>query len=72
MRLLAFAYRINPGEYEVHTPFCWSWMLFYKVALKEKSGLFRFLNGLVNPLFNALIARILMSEDVQLAQTYAR
>jgi hypothetical protein len=64
MRLMAFASRINPDEYEVRTPSCYGCMRFYKVALKEKSRLLRFLNGLVNPHFDALIERILKSEVV--------
>lgn len=72
MRLMAFAYRIDPDVYEVRSPDCYGCMRFYKVALKEKSGLFRRLNGLVNPHFDALIERILTEEEVQLAQAYAR
>jgi hypothetical protein len=72
MRLMAFAHRIDPDEYEVRTPSCYGCMRFYKVALKEKSGLFRRLNGLVNPHFDALIESILTQEEVQLAQAYAR
>ncbi|MBN2548836.1 MAG: hypothetical protein JXB15_06750 [Anaerolineales bacterium] len=72
MRLMALLYRVDPGEYEVRTPSCYGCMRFYKVALKEKSGLFCWLNGLVNPHFDALIERILTEEEVQLAQAYAR
>lgn len=72
MRLMAVVYRVNPGEYDVRTPSCYGCMRFYKLALKEKSGLFRFLNALVNPHFDALMERILTSEEVHLAETYAR
>lgn len=72
MRLMAFFHRIDPDVYEVRSPECHGCMRFYKVALKEKSGLFRWLNGLVNPHFDALIERILTEEDVQLAQVYAK
>lgn len=71
MRLMAFIYRVNPHEYEVRTPSCYGCMRFYKLALKEKSGLFRFLNALVNPHFDALMERILTSEEVHLAEAYA-
>ncbi len=72
MRLMAFIHRINPDVYEVRSPECYGCMRFYKVALKEKSGLFRWLNGLVNPRFDALIERILTEDEVQLARAYAR
>jgi hypothetical protein len=72
MRLMAFAHRIDPNAYEVRSLECYGCMRFYKVALKEKSGLFRRLNGLVNPHFDALIEHILTEEEVQLAQAYAR
>lgn len=72
MRLMAFIQRIDPDVYEVRSPECYGCMRFYKVALKEKSSLFRWLNGLVNPHFDALIERILTEEEVQLAQAYAR
>ncbi|MFO7584098.1 MAG: hypothetical protein R6W69_05140 [Anaerolineales bacterium] len=72
MRLMAFIHRIDPDVYEVRSPECYGCMRFYKVALKEKSSLFRWLNGLVNPHFDALIERILTEEEVQLAQAYAR
>lgn len=72
MRLMAFIHRIDPDVYEVRSPECYGCMRFYKVALKEKSNLFRWLNGLVNPHFDTLIERILTEEEVQLAQAYAR
>jgi len=72
MRLMAFFHRIDPNVYAVRSPECYGCMRFYKVALKEKSELFRWLNGLVNPYFDALIERILTEEEVQLAQVYAR
>ncbi len=72
MRLMAFAHRLDLDVYEVRSPECYGCMRFYKAALKEKSGLFRWLNGLVNPPFDALIERILTEEEVQLARAYAR
>ena len=49
MRLMALFYRINPDEYEVRTPSCYGCMRFYKVALKEKSRLFCWLNDQSTP-----------------------
>lgn len=72
MRLMALLYRVDPGEYEVRTPSCYGCMRFYKVALKEKSGLFRALNDRVNPFFDALLERIVPPDEVQSAKAYAR
>jgi hypothetical protein len=72
MRFLSLAYRVNPSEYDVRTPACHGCIRFYKVALKEKSGPFRLMNDLFNPLFDALLERIVTEEEVNQAKTYAR
>jgi hypothetical protein len=56
-----FAGFIVPGgssEYEVRTQSCFRCLRFYKVALKEKSSVFRYLNDRINPFFDVLIERI--------------
>jgi hypothetical protein len=45
---------------------------FYKLALKEKSGLFRWLNDRVNPVFDAWLERIITIEEMQQSKAYAR
>ena len=72
MRFLSWIHRVNPSEYEVRTPNCFGCIRFYKVALKEKSGLFRQMNDLYNPLFDALLERIVTEEEIKQAKTYAR
>lgn len=72
MRFLSWTYRVNPSEYDVRTPACYGCIRFYKVALKEKSGLFRQMNDLFNPLFDALLERIVTEEEINQAKTYAR
>ncbi|MFH0881238.1 MAG: nitroreductase [Lentisphaerota bacterium] len=71
MRFLSWIYRVNPAEYEVRTPNCFGCIRFYKVALKEKSGLFRWMNDRFNPLFDALLERIVTEEEIKQAKTYA-
>lgn len=71
MRFLSWIHRVNPSEYEVRTPNCFGCIRFYKVALKEKSGLFRRMNDLFNPLFDALLERIVTEEEIRQAKTYA-
>ena len=63
MRGMAWFHRINPAEYEVRTQSCYGCMRFYKVALKEKSALFRRLNDRINPAFDALLERIVSAEE---------
>jgi len=72
MRFLSWIHRVNPSEDEVRTPNCFGCIRFYKVALKEKSGLFRRMNDRFNPLFDALLERIVTEEEVNQAKTYAR
>jgi len=72
MRLWAWVYRIDPSEYDVRTPACYGCIRFYKSALKERSHIFRFLNDRINPLFDALMNRIVTTEEIQQAKVYAR
>lgn len=72
MRSLAWLHRIDPAAYLVRTESCHGCMRFYKVALKEQSALFRWLNDRVNPAFDALLARIVTAEEVREAKAHAR
>jgi hypothetical protein len=72
LRIFAWAYRIDPAEYEVRASACYGCLRFYKVALKERSGLFRLLNDRINPLFDALIERIVPQEEIRAARGYAQ
>jgi hypothetical protein len=72
MRFLSWTCRVNPSENDVRTPACYGCIRFYKGALKEKSGLFRLMNDRFNPLFDALLERIVTEEEIRQAKTYAR
>lgn len=72
MRGLAWIYRIDPAEYEVRTPTCHGCLRFYKTALKDQSALFRRLNRLINPLFDALLEQLVTGDEIQQAKTYAQ
>jgi hypothetical protein len=72
MRFLAWVYRVNPADYTVRTPVCYGCMRFYKTALKEKSRLFRWLNRVINPVFDAVLERIVTQEEIKWAKAYAR
>jgi hypothetical protein len=72
MRVMAAWHRIDPNEYEVRSQGCYGCMRFYKNALKGESAAFRWLNGRVNPLFDAVLERIVSPAEVQEAKAHAR
>jgi len=72
MRFLSWVYRVNPAEYAVRTLNCHGCIRFYKTALKEKSATFRWLNDKVNPIFDAMLERIVTEEEIKRAKAYAR
>ena len=72
MRGLAWMHRIDPMEYEVRTPACYGCIRFYKTALKDKSALFRRLNRLINPLFDAVLEQLVTGAEIQQAKAYAQ
>ncbi len=71
MKLMAFILRIDPDQYDVKTAACRGCLRFYKLALKEESGLFRRLNDLLNPVFDALVAKIVTPEEMKQANEQA-
>ncbi|TET45948.1 MAG: hypothetical protein E3J57_06240 [Dehalococcoidia bacterium] len=72
MRHWARLYDFDPEEYEVRSPGCYRCLRFCKSTLKERSGLFRLLNWLVNPVFDAILERIVSKEEVKKAKAHAR
>lgn len=71
MRILSRLYRVNPAEYTVRTPACYGCIRFHKVALKEKSAAFRWLNNTINPIFDYCLGRLVPKEVQQQANRYA-
>ena len=72
MKAMAFLCRIDPRQYDVKTDSCRGCMRFYKLALKEESGVFRMLNAVVNPVFDRLIAKIVTPEEIRDAKDVAK
>ena len=72
MRSWVRLYRIDIGEYEVNSQGCYNCIRFYKTALKERSGLFRLLNSLVNPVFDVILERVVSEVEVDKAKAHAR
>ena len=72
MRIFSWLYHIDPEQYEVRTPACRGCIRFYKLALKERSGLFRWLNKLINPLFDRMIESIVTEDELSTVKDYGR
>jgi hypothetical protein len=72
MRLFAWWYRITPDDYQQLSPGCSGCIRFYKLALKEHSAAFCWLNERINPVFDFILERIVTEEEVSDAKAYAR
>jgi len=72
MRILSWSYRINPEEYKVRTPSCRGCIRFYKLALKEKSAIFRWFNNKINPLFDRMLESIVTEVELNSAKDYGK
>ena len=72
MRILGRAYRVDPEEYEVRSEECRNCIRFLKTGLKDKSGLLRRLNGLIDPVFNRIRDSIVSDQELQESRDLAR
>jgi hypothetical protein len=71
MLLMGKIYGADVSAYEVRSAACRGCPRMVKLELKSRSGLFRFLNGLVNPYFDRLIERLLTEREQQEARDFA-
>ena len=72
MRVLGCVYGVDPEEYEVRSEECRNCIRFLKTGLKDKSGLFRWLNGLIDPIFNRIRDSIVSDQELQESRDLAR
>ena len=72
MRLLSRIHHVDPTEYLVRTQACYNCIRFYKVALKKKSTVFRWLHRWINPVFDYVIEKIVTVEERQQSKWYAQ
>lgn len=63
---------IDVARYAVRSEDCRGCLRFHKTLLKERSALFRLLNLLINPLFDAILERIVGPAAVGDAKEHAR
>lgn len=71
MVVMGWLYRVDPGEYSVPTESCLGCVRFIKLGLRERSGLFRWLNARINPIFNRLLESILTAAELEEAKRHA-
>lgn len=72
MLILSRLHGIDARAYTVRTEECRGCVRFHKAVLKERSPLFRALNRLVNPVFDALLGNIVGPKAVLEAKEHAR
>ncbi len=72
IRAFALVHRVNPKDYEARSPMCHGCIRFRKNVLKERSRLFRWLDGYLNPLFNRVRDALLTPDELQRARELAR
>lgn len=72
IRAFALVYRIDPHDYEGRSKACHKCIRFRKNVLKERSRLFRWLDGYLNPLFNRVRDSLLTPEELDQARAFAR
>jgi hypothetical protein len=71
IRVFALVYRIRPDDYKTRSPACHDCIRFRKNALKDRSAVFRWLDGYLNPLFNRVRDSLLTPQELQAARDYA-
>lgn len=72
IRLFALVHHIHPDAYAVRARMCHRCIRFRKNALKDRSPLFRWLDGHLNPLFNRIRDSLLTPAELDQARDLAR
>ncbi|MBI2916735.1 MAG: nitroreductase [Chloroflexi bacterium] len=71
MVVLGWLHGLDLEEYHVPSEGCRGCLRFIKLGLREKSGLFRWLNARVNPRFDRLLESIVTASEVAEAKRTA-
>ena len=71
MVAMGWLYRVDPREYNVPTESCHGCVRFTKLGLREKSGLFRWMNARINPIFDRILESIVTAAELEEAKRYA-
>lgn len=72
VRLFAILYQVTSKGYEARSPMCHKCLRFQKLEVKARSGLFRWLDGYVNPIFNRVRDSLLTQAELEQMRELAR
>ena len=72
IRCYAFIYGIRADQYTMRSPMCKKCLRFRKNILKEKSNVFNWLDGYLNPVFNRARDSLLTEEEKEFARNLAQ
>lgn len=72
MVVMGKLYGVSHSDYLVKSVECQGCVRFIKTGLKEKSSLFRFLNGIINPVFDWILETIVSEKEVLEAKKHAK
>ena len=72
IRVFAWVYRVRPDAYKTRSPMCHQCLRFRKNAVRERSRLFVWLDGYLNPWFNRVRDSLLTPEELASARELAR
>lgn len=72
IRIFAFVYGIRAEQHTMRSPMCKSCLRFRKNLLKDKSDLFNWLDGYLNPVFNRLRDSLLSDAEKEFARRLAQ
>ena len=71
IRCFAFVYGIRADQHTMRSPMCKKCLRFRKNILKEKSGIFSWLDSYLNPIFNRIRDSLLSEEEKEYARKLA-
>lgn len=72
IRCFAWLHRIDPRQHTPRAPTCTGCIRFRKNILKNRSALFRWLDGHLNPVFNRVRDSLLTPDELAAARDLAR
>lgn len=72
IRLFALVYRVPADAYAARSPLCHRCIRFHKNAIKQRSRLFNWADGYLNPMFNRVRDSLLTAEELDRARAFAQ
>ena len=72
IRLFALVYRVPADAYAARSPLCYRCIRFHKNTIKQRSRLFNWADGYLNPMFNRVRDSLLTPEELDRARAFAQ